>query len=832
MMFPLCAAWFGIVLATTAPAAATHTTTTPGFVRNDGQWDPRIRFGAIGDAYVVRVLEDGFELARPQEAVRFRIESIAPTLDSEPTGERQLRARSHYFYGNDPSLWQTDVPAFGRVLLPDAAPGVDVVLTMIEGDLHYDLLADEGADVAALVLRCEGMAPLSVEADGALRATTKTGELVHRAPRAYAIDSSGARSEVTSTFEVLDPSRFRLRAASVRTGDALVVDPGLTWSTFLGGSIPAPPVSFIDAALNIPMEVKVRPNGATVVCGFTGRIDFPTTPGVIDAAYSGGTRDGFVTEITPDGTDLAFSTYFGGSVGDIFTAMDLAPNGDVVLGGTTTSPDLPMSPGGPFGVPPSGLFIELFALRIASDGSSIVYSVLIPGGSPVVGALSTLPNADVIIVGNAAFSSFPTTPGAFDTVHGGNWDGFVTRLSADGQSLVYSTFLGGSESDWIRRVEVAMDGTAVVAGESSSTNYPTTPGSFQQLKSPGSNNEGVVTRLTADGSALVYSTFFGGNGGESVRGLALVPHDQPTIAGPTSSNNLPITPGASQDCCGGNDSFVARLTADGAGLVFCTYFGGVGSDEIRGCRVDTAGNVTFCGYTFSDHLQGFPTTKGAFKESFSVGPTDGFVARLSSHGRELLYSTLIGGSAPDFSGASNFIGLDLDPAGGATISGVVSSADYPVTPGAFDEDFGPLGKAAVTRLDMLPKGCTAFGASTPGCSGPLAISVGSMPFVGNADFALRCVGAPPLSSGFLLLSGAALATPLVVAGVSIFADPAAGILVPVVSAENGECRVEQGLRSTDVPIGTKGYAQFFFPDQCATNGLASSNALEIIVQPN
>lgn len=830
-MFPLCAAWFGIVLATTAAATATHTT-TPGFVRNDGQWDSRIRFGAIGDAYVVRVLEDGFELARPQEAVRFRIESIAPTLDSEPTGERQLRARSHYFYGNDPSLWQTDVPAFGRVVFPDAAPGVDVVLTMIEGDLHYDLLADEGADVTALVLRCEGMAPLSVGADGTLRATTKTGELVHRALRAYAIDSLGARSEVTSAFEVLDPSRFRLRAASVRTGDALIVDPGLTWSTFLGGSIPAPSSGFNQAAFNTPREVKVRANGATVVSGFTGRIDFPTTPGVIDVSYSGGTRDGFVTEITPDGTDLAFSTYFGGSVGDIFTAMDLAPNGDMVLAGTTTSPDLPITPGGPFGVPPSGLIIELFALRIASDGSAIVYSVLVPGGSPEVGALACLPNADVVIVGNAAFSSFPTTPGAFDTVHGGNWDGFVTRLKADGQALVYSTFLGGAQNDWLRTAERASDGSVVVGGRTTSGSYPTTPGAFQPTKSVGTETEGVLTRLASDGSSLVYSTFFGGNGGEYILGLALDAQDQPTIAGPTSSNNLPITPGAFQDCCGGNDSFVARLTADGAGLVFCTYFGGVGSDEIRACRVDAAGNVTFCGYTFSDYLQGFPTTKGAFKESFSVGPTDGFVARLASHGRELLYSTLIGGSAPDFSGASNFIGLDLDPAGGATISGVVSSADYPVTPGAFDEDFGPLGKAAVTRLDMLPKGCTAFGASTPGCSGPLAISVGSMPFVGNADFALRCVGAPPLSSGFLLLSGAALATPLVVAGVLIFADPAAGILVPVVSAENGECRVEQGLRSTDVPIGTKGYAQFFFPDSCATTGLASSNALEIIVQPN
>jgi hypothetical protein len=832
MMFPLCAAWFGIVLGTTTPAAATHKTTTPGFVRNDGQWDPRIRFGAIGDAYVVRVLEDGFELARPQEAVRFRIESAAPTLDCEPTGERQLRARSHYFYGNDPSLWRTDVPAFGRVVLPDAAPGVDVVLTMIEGDLHYDLLVDEGADETALVLRCEGMAPLSVGADGTLRATTKSGEIVHRAPRAYAIDSLGARSEVTSTFEVLDPSRFRLRAASVRTGDALIVDPGLTWSTFLGGSIPAPSSGLNQAAFNTPRVVKVRSNGATLVCGFTGRIDFPTTPNAIDPTYSGGTSDGFIAELSPDGTDLEFSTFVGGISAEGLLAMDVLANGEVVCAGVTTSPNFPLTPGGPFGTSPTGQFPEVVVVRFTPDGSSIVYSVLIPGGSPEVGALACLPNTDVVIVGNAAFSSFPTTPGAFDTVHGGNWDGFVTRLKADGQALVYSTFLGGAQNDWLRTAERVSDGSVVVGGRTTSGGYPTTPGVFQPTKSVGTETEGVLTRLASDGSSLVYSTFFGGNGGEYILGLALDPHDQPTIAGPTSSNNLPITPGAFQDCCGGNDSFVARLTADGAGLVFCTYFGGVGSDEIRACRVDAAGNVTFCGYTFSDHLQGFPTTKGAFKESFSVGPTDGFVARLSSHGRELLYSTLIGGSAPDFSGASNFIGLDLDPAGGATISGVVSSADYPVTPGAFDEDFGPLGKAAVTRLDMLPKGCTAFGASTHGCSGPLAISVGSMPFVGNADFALRCVGAPPLSSGFLLLSGSALATPLLVAGVPIFADPAAGILVPVVSAENGECRVEQGLRSTDVPIGTKGYAQFFFPDSCATTGLASSNALEIIVQPN
>jgi hypothetical protein len=239
------------------------------------------------------------------------------------------------------------------------------------------------------------------------------------------------------------------------------------------------------------------------------------------------------------------------------------------------------------------------------------------------------------------------------------------------------------------------------------------------------------------------------------------------------------------------------------------------------------GAATVAGYTSSAD---FPTTPGAFDTSFG-GFAITFVTRLSAMGSSLVWSTFLGGSTYDVPTA-----LAVDAQGAATVAGSTGSADFPTTPGAFDTTHnGGITDAFVTRLDMLPTGVSAFGRSSPGCTGPLAISVTAMPSLGRATFAITCGNAPPNATGMLALTGRRLRSPVVVLGVELWIDPSAW--VPLLASSNG-------IGASNVPLPIPGdlslanarlFAQFCWagpaaPAPCPPLGVSASNALDITIQ--
>jgi hypothetical protein len=822
--------------AATVPAPPDVAAIAPGFIRNDGQWNGSIRFGAQASEYVARIYGDGFEVARAAEsygfteAVRFRFENPKGDFPLRPL--RKQPGPHHFFYGSDPNEWHVDVPSFERLTFEGVAPEIDVELSFSAGRLQYDVRLGPNADLGRFGLSVVGH-DWTVDDSGDLLITTRTGTLRFARPRAYTQRSTGWREEVLSGFRRTQSGAIGLSIAAEARGQRAVIDPGIEWSTFLGGVVPATgfPIG-TTAELNLPFALETTASGTSISVGSTGRIDFPTTASAFDTTYSGSVADVWITELSQDGANLIFSTYFGGAGSDSVRGVDIASDGSIVIVGTTGSADFPIAGSGPYAVGPSGPYGSIFVARMAKEGDSLHYSVALFGQSFFVvtnAALSA--NEDVLIVGVTP-GGFTVTPNAFDSTPNGEYDGFVTRLSADASSLVFSTYLGGSANDDIRAVASHPDGTVSVTGDSRSVNYPTTPGVFQLTKSAGQNADGVVTRFTADGSTLVSSTFVGGNLADVFTDIVVDRHDRVTMTGYSTSMTFPTTPGAFKTCCGGDyDAIVVRLTNDFDSLVFSTRFGGIGTDEGRRCRVDAAGNVIFCGHTFSDVFMGFPTTKGAWKESFLHDPSDGFVACLTKDGGSLYYSTLIGGSENDLSIIFNTIGMDVDGTGAATICGPIGSPDYPVTPGAFDTTWVlEKQKGGITRLDLLPRGVTKYGASSSGCYGPLAIGVDSMPYLGNDSFGVRCVGASGHAPGWLLVSPSALTTPQTGMGVSLFVDPATSVIVPVIADEDGEARLRQKLPFAGLPIGFRVFAQFVFRDPCAVAGIAASNALEIEIQ--
>jgi hypothetical protein len=258
--------------------------------------------------------------------------------------------------------------------------------------------------------------------------------------------------------------------------------------------------------------------------------------------------------------------------------------------------------------------------------------------------------------------------------------------------LFYSTYLGGSADDFAVGIAVDVSGNAYVTGATFSTNFPTTPGSFQLA--PAGDFDVFVTKLNPTGSALLYSTYLGGNGQDQGNRIAVDVAGNAFVVGFTRSTNLPTTVGAFQAATGGGfDTFVSKLNPTGSALIYSTYLGGSGEDDGFGVALDAAGNAYVSGGTTSNN---FPTTAGAFQTTLA-GSFDAFATKLSPTGATLGYSTYLGGGG--FDSAS---GIAVDTSGGAYVVGSTTSVNFPTTSGAFQTAFGggPF-DAFVVRIDPL-----------------------------------------------------------------------------------------------------------------------------------
>lgn len=375
---------------------------------------------------------------------------------------------------------------------------------------------------------------------------------------------------------------------------------------------------------------------------------------------------------------LAYSTLLGGSSDDYGSSIATDAAGDVYLTGMTYSADFP----GASGTRQTTLrgTTDAFIVKLNAAGTALVYSAFLGGSGGDLGsgiAIDAVGNA--YIAGETDSTDFPVTPGAYQTTFGGYSDAFVAKLNATGSSLIYSTYLGGSAAEDGPAIAIDGSGNACLAGGTASSDFPTTPGAFQNVS--GGNGDAFVTKLNAAGSALLYSTYLGGNDYDSADSIAIDTVGNAYVTGITRSVHFPTTPGAFQINLAGTgaDAFVTKLSTVGF-PVYSTYLGGGQDDLGAGIAVDAFGNAYLTGQTSSID---FPTTAGAF-QSLRRGPDNAFVAKLNSTGSALAYSTYLGGSGTNEGG----LGIAIDVLGNAYITGRTGSTDFPVTPGAVQSAFG------------------------------------------------------------------------------------------------------------------------------------------------
>ena len=377
---------------------------------------------------------------------------------------------------------------------------------------------------------------------------------------------------------------------------------------------------------------------------------------------------------------LQFSTFFNATI----KAIAIDNSGNIYLTGIADDVGFPTTSGA-FDESFNGRGNDTFISKINSEGSVLVYSTYIGGQFSDNGlGIEVDDSGCVYLTGNTASPDFPTTPGAFQETYSGGWyDAFTLKLNNSGSDLIYSTFLGGSHWDIGFGVAVDSNGNAYIAGMTESTNFPTTSGAFDQNFH--FEQDVFVSKLNASGSGLVYSTYIGGRSDEAAYGIAIDSKKNAYVTGFTKSYDFPTTPGAFDSTINfDRDVFVSKLNSAGSQLFYSTFLGGSDYEEALAIALDKEANVYVSGRTLS---YDFPTTSGAFDLTYEGRFPDIFVSKINTTengAASMVYSTFIGGDGYEMSWA-----IAVDYLGRAHITGNTDSADFPITPGAFDFTWTP-----------------------------------------------------------------------------------------------------------------------------------------------
>jgi Ca2+-binding RTX toxin-like protein len=701
--------------------AAVYADLPLSFEPNQGQSDSDAAFLSRGSDYEVHLTPDEAVLSLPvltgdavdpggasspqassaREASLLRMGLVGSEPEPAMTGQSPLAGRVNYLVGNDPSQWKTDIPTFAKVAYEGVYPGVDMVYYGNRQQLQYDFVVAPGSDPDQIALQFSGAEDVAIDAEGDLVLRTSAGEVRQQRPVVYQ-DINGSRRTVAGSFVLGSGGQVSFDLGAYDTNHPLVIDPVVTYSTYLGGG-----------SADEGRGIAADPEGNAYVTGSTLSPSFPTGPRdgppgsePFQATLPGGGGDAFVTKFDPTG-QLVYSTFLGGDRLDVGQGIDVDPSGEAYVTGFADSFNFPTTADTAFR---ANCARDVFVTRLNAQGSDLVYSTCY-GGSEEEG-LSTSRIA-VDGTGNAYVAANTLSPdlpirGGFQTALAANPgesinDALVARFNTNASgdaSLFYSTYLGGFATDIPRGIEVDPAGRATVGGSTGSVDFPITANAFDTEASPEGDAFATRVNTAATGPAsLEYSTYVGGDFVDISGGVAVDGAGDIYVALFTGSSDLP-TPRGFQTSLGGDgvDSYLLRLDPDVAGAgaaIYGTYFGGSLRDQAEDVAVDGAGNAFVTGETESTD---FPTRDPV--QAASGGLDDVFVINFATSltgDASLVYSTYLGGSGDDLPRS-----IDVDPADNAYITGLTQSTDFPTTPGATQtvqpSETSPPQSAFVTKI--------------------------------------------------------------------------------------------------------------------------------------
>ena len=601
--------------------------------------DPLNRFANEKDSVEQLVLTAKFVGANP---------------NPEIVGEDVMGYKCNYFLGNDPTKWHTDVPNYNAVVYKNIYPSIDLkYYGNGDGKMEYDFIIQPDADPSVIAIHYDGATEVCVDDHGQLSVETEWGQVTELQPMIYQIDGE-SRIQIRGEYVMLDEKTFGFRFNDdYQPQLAVVIDPVLSYSTYLGGS-----------SYDAGFDIAVDDSGNAYVTGAAYSSNFP-----LQDPFQGsfaGTDDAFVTKLSASGNTLIYSTYLGGGDYDEGNSLAVDRFGCAYVVGFTISRDFPLQ--NPF----QGSYGEnsdAFVTKLSAGGNSLIYSTFLGGGGyDRPSGLAVDRSGNVYLTGVTNSIDFPLQ----DPFQGGNAgadDAFITKLSASGNSLVYSTYLGGSHQDVPFGLTVDGFGFAYVTGFTLSGNFPLR-NQFQGSFTGSGNEDAFVTKLSVAGDSLIYSTYLGGSGSDNATSLAVDTAGCAYVTGSTWSSDFPLqNPFQGSFAGGARDAFVTKLSAAGNSMIYSTYLGGSDYDEASSVAVDAFSRAYVTGRTYSSN---FPL-QNPFQGSFSGGLYDAFVTKLSADGNSLICSTYLGGGADDYA-----YSLDVDDSSNAYVTGWTASSNFPL----------------------------------------------------------------------------------------------------------------------------------------------------------
>jgi hypothetical protein len=626
------------------------------FEENKGQTDSQVKYLTRGPGFILYVTGKEMVLASQDASrgvLRLKLEGANPHARVEPLDK--LPGITNYFIGNDPAQWRTHIANYGKVAMRGVYPGIDLVVYGNQRQLEYDLVLAPGADPTRIRVKFEGAESMQEQSNGDLLIRGAGTEILQCKPVIYQM-IGGERRLVDGHYALRGHNQLAFEVARYDAHQPLVIDPSVVVGTYLGGSA-------FDQANGIATNLT-----GVYITGSTNSPNFPNN-NAFHPNFSGGAMDAFITKLNQSGTGIVYSTYLGGTNTDTGQAIAVDAQGSAYVTGSTSSANFPLS------VTVQSLYGgsgDVFVTKVNPTGDGLSYSTYLGGiGQDKGTGIAIDGNLNAYITGSTT-GSFPTANAMQPTFGGGTSDGFVFALNAKGDTLMYSTYLGGAGNDFSLAIAASSAGSVYVTGS--------TTGSFPVVNAfqpgfGGGVTDAFVTKLTAAGS-LSYSTYLGGLGTDSGQGIAIDSNGSAYITGSTSGS-FPLSNAVQGSYGGGtSDAFISQFSPNG-GLTFSTYLGGGGADSGNAIAVDMAGTMYLTGFTTSVN---FPVVNAL--QSTAAGA---FIAKLNAS-HSYVYATYFGGGQTDSGTSITFDSSGLAYVAGYTTGGIFvqSAVQAAFGGGAFD----------------------------------------------------------------------------------------------------------------------------------------------------
>lgn len=630
---------------------------------------------------------------------------LTPIALSEPSPEYY-----NYFLGQDSSRWASRAHAYSRVGYREVYAGIDLSISSVQENLKYDFIVKPEADPRQIAIQYCGANEISLD-NGNLVLNTVLGNLYEKRPYCYQI-VNGVKHEIESAFVLTDNTVSFYFPYGYDECEELIIDPMLIFSTYSG--------STADnwGSTATPGERGTLYSSGIVRQDLGGTL--PVTPGAFQTTY-GGVYDVAILKYDSSGSRLLYASYLGGSANETPHSVVMDVNDDLIVMGTTSSQDFPVSAnafGKSFfgGVPVNSHVIEqyqngsdIFIARISANGTTLKASTYVGGSgndgiNPMEGTLTrnygdemrgdviTDFQGNVYITSVTASGNFPATNSFSTAYKGGATDGIVVKLSPDLSAVVWGAYLGGSSADASHTIQFDAGNNLYVAGGTTSADFPVTAGGYQtSLKG---DADGWIAQVSNDGSMILNATFTGTLRYDQVYFVDLNSAGEVYVYGQTTGA-MPVTAGVYNNPNSGQ--FVQKFNATLNTLIFSTVFGsGIGKPNISPTAflVNDCNNLYMAGWGGSTNSNyGFwgstthnmVTTPDALQKT--TQGSDFYFMVLTDDASELLYATYLGGnqSATHVDG-----GTSRFDKSGIVYQAVCASCgfnlnydDFPTTPGAW-----------------------------------------------------------------------------------------------------------------------------------------------------